>query len=65
MLKECDVILLETSVFIFCERERVRASEHISGEGVEREGGRESQAGSTLSEEPDAELDRAIGEIVT
>ena len=44
-------------MFILKERERVRERDSTSGGGAEREGKRESQAGSTFRAELDAGLD--------
>ena len=54
--------------FLFLKREKKREKDSMSGEGSEREGDTESEAGSRLwdvSTEPDAGLEPTNHEIMT
>ena len=48
-MKPCESMFLFLSLFIYAERERERERERMSRGGADREGDRESRAGSVLS----------------
>ena len=61
----CLSSLFFLKVYLFILRERERKGAHAGRGGAEREGERESQAGSTLLAQPDVGLDPTNHEILT